>query len=128
MIIVQPVNHPNRPLEDRAGDRPAGRELREVQRDEQLAAEDERPRPEERSTAQPEAESEQLEDRGEDRDEGEARREGGERADPAVEFLLVAEAGEPLGVDVGRGARCMERCLRRTHDCRPFAEYLSGDR
>ena len=96
MIITQPVNQPKvvpairlRPLEDRAGDRPARGELGEVQGDEQLAGEHQRPGPEERGAAEAEAEPEELEHGGEDGDEREAGRERREGADTAVQFLTV---------------------------------------
>jgi hypothetical protein len=86
------MSQPRRPLEDRARDREPRREGGEVQRDEHLADEHDRPRPEERRPAEAEAEEEQLEDGGEDGDVGEPGREGREAADPAVQFLVVSEA------------------------------------
>lgn len=78
------IGNPPRPLEDRAGDRVAGSQLGEDQADRELADEDQTPGPEERRSTKPEAEREQLEDRGEDRDEGEAGAERRERAEAAV--------------------------------------------
>src|SRR3954453_15874231 len=79
----QPAGHPGReglgrllrPLVDRAGERVLAGELGEAQRDEELAEEDDRPRPPERGTGGQEGEPEELEDAGQDRDVAEA---GGE--------------------------------------------------
>ena len=109
-IMNQPANqpidlaaHPPRPLVDRAGDRVAGGEFGEAERDHELADEHARPGPEEGRSAEPEAETEQLEDRGQDRDEREAGGEGRELAQRAVQLLVVAELGEVVGIADLRG-------------------------
>ena len=147
MIIVQPVNQPNTfpasrldhwKIAPETGHH-AG-ELGEVQRDEQLPGEDQRPGPEEGRAAEPEAEPEQLEDGGEDGDEGEPRGEGGERPDAPVQLLAVAEAGEtlrfgtifgcraPAGRRLRGGADDARFCCGVIADLTRARGYLSSDR
>jgi archaemetzincin len=68
----------------------------------QLTGQDSGPGPEERRTAEAEAQSEQLEDRGEDGHEREAGRERGVAADPARE--LRWRGALPLGLFTGEHA------------------------
>ena len=82
IIMIQPANQATvlpgdllRPLVDRAGDRIAGGELGEAERDGELAGEDEDPAPPERRPGEAEAEREELEHPGEDGDVREGRGE-----------------------------------------------------
>src|SRR6266704_2279351 len=86
------------PLVDRAGQRVLPGELGKAQRDQELAREDGGPGQGERGAARAEAEEEQLEHPGHDRDVAEPRGERGEEPQRAVQFLLVAELGQFVGV------------------------------
>ena len=90
-----------RPLEDGAGDREVRGDLREHERDDELAERDDRERPDERPAERPDAEDEQREDAGGGRDVAERRGERAEEVQPAVERLRVAELGE-IGAVVPR--------------------------
>src|SRR5260370_27811730 len=79
------------------------RQFREAEGEEELADERRRPGPQEGRAARAITHVECLEEAGQDGDVREAGREGGEAAERAVEFLLVAERSEIAAVRVGHG-------------------------
>ena len=95
---VGPVREVLRPLEHRAGHRVVAGDLREVQRDDELAERDHRPGPDEHPAQRGQAEREQGEDPGRRRDVAERHRERAAEPERAFQLLLVAVLGEVGGV------------------------------
>ena len=125
---VDPAGHPRRvaagdllgPLVDRARYRILRGHLHEAQRDQDLAADDDRPRPPHAGTRVQVAEAEQRGDAGQDRDVAEPGRERGEAPQRPVELLLVTEAGKLAAVR-GRFSRRLYGCHRSTSPVRASA-------
>src|SRR4029077_5562318 len=82
------------PLIDRSRDREVRADLGEVEADDQLSDDDDRPAPVEESARQRDAEDEQSEDTRGRRDVRESDGEAGVDAEDAAELLLVAEASK----------------------------------
>ena len=103
---VDPAGHPRReaardllgPLVHRAGDRVLAGHLHEAQRDQDLPEDHDRPRPPHARPGVQVAEPVQRGDAGQDRDVAEAGRERREAPQRAVQFLLVSEACELVGI------------------------------
>ena len=98
------------PLEYRAGDRIVARHLGEVERDDELAEGHHGPGPDEYPAQGGQPEREQREDAGRGRDVAERDCPRAEQAQPALQFLLVAETsqvgriGLRVAGDTGAGA------------------------
>ena len=104
-----------RPLVDRSGHREVARELGEVQRDERLAEDDERPRPEERRAADAEPERDERERPGRDADVAERDREVRQEAERPLQLRL-----DPQRPQVGIVSRRLVRLVVWTrHDLPP---------
>ena len=138
---VDPAGHPRRvaardllgPLIDRAGDRVLARHLHEAQRDQDLAEDDDRPRPPHARAGVEVAEPEQRGDAGEDRDVAEPRRERREAAQRTIQLLLVAEARKLAAVVRRRGLRRLNGChqstspvARRRAACTKYHGHVRG--
>ena len=84
----RPMREALRPLVDRAGDRVVARQLGEAERDEELAGDDDQPRPEHRRPAEAEADAEVAERPGRDADEAEREREVREEPERPVQLRV----------------------------------------
>ena len=101
----QPVNQPSgpvrqalRPLVDRPRDREVARQLGEDERHEQLADDDDRPRPEERRATEPDADAEVAERPGRNADEAERDREVRQEPQGSLRSSGLMPEGSQVGV------------------------------
>ena len=103
-------------------------ELGEIEADDQLPDDDDRPAPEEGRAGQAETEEIKSEDAGRRRDVGERDREARVHAKRAFELLRIPESGEVVDVMVARVFGRMSGRRRLLRDAQVFPSLLETDR